>query len=378
MAKSTFAFFRGSSHLFWEDWRPGSVLDAAPLAWASGDLHLENFGTFKGDNRLEYFDINDFDEAALAPCTRDPVRCVCSVLLAATEAEHSARDGRGLCTTFLDRYVAALHDGRSRWIERETATGEVRRLLKSLAKRSRSELLRKRTELTGKGRRRIRIDGKRALRATKGERVRAAELVKAEAREEEQRFFQVHDVARRIAGTGSLGVERYVVLVEGRGSPDRNVLLDLKAAHPSAMTASPKVRPGQWRSEAERVVWVQTHMQAASPALLRAIGSGNRSFVLRELQPREDRLDLANMSPRALEGAVRTMGALVAWAQLRTSGRNGAAGPDLLIDHAQNVRWRRALVEYAASYAKQVQRDRQEFRAAWKDGLFDDQCEGST
>ena len=30
------------------------------------------------------------------------------------------------------------------------------------------------------------------------------------------------DVARRIAGTGSLGVERYAILVEGKGSPDIN------------------------------------------------------------------------------------------------------------------------------------------------------------
>jgi uncharacterized protein (DUF2252 family) len=45
----------------------------------------------------------------------------------------------------------------------------------------------------------------------------------------------VLDIGRRIAGTGSLGVERYVVLVEGKGSPDRNYLLDIKEAKPSAM-----------------------------------------------------------------------------------------------------------------------------------------------
>jgi len=72
MAKSAFAFFRGTCHLFWEDWAGGGILDRAPVAWACGDLHFENFGAFKGDNRLDYFDLNDFDESALAPCHARP------------------------------------------------------------------------------------------------------------------------------------------------------------------------------------------------------------------------------------------------------------------------------------------------------------------
>jgi len=44
-------------------------------------------------------------------------------------------------------------------------------------------------------------------------------------------------VARRIAGTGSLGVERYVLLIEGKGSPDGNYLLDLKQALPAVLRA---------------------------------------------------------------------------------------------------------------------------------------------
>ncbi|MEP6549976.1 MAG: DUF2252 family protein, partial [Gemmatimonadales bacterium] len=67
MCKSPFSFFRGSAHLFWEDLatRKG-VLPNSPLVWACGDLHLENFGSFQSNNGLAYFDLNDFDEAALA------------------------------------------------------------------------------------------------------------------------------------------------------------------------------------------------------------------------------------------------------------------------------------------------------------------------
>ena len=67
MRGSIFAFFRGTSHLFYEDWPSGNALDRTPTVWTTGDLHLENFGSYKADNRLVYFDISDFDDAGLAP-----------------------------------------------------------------------------------------------------------------------------------------------------------------------------------------------------------------------------------------------------------------------------------------------------------------------
>jgi uncharacterized protein (DUF2252 family) len=71
MRASPFAFLRGSCHLFYDRLPRGGIFRSSPLAWSCGDLHLENFGSFKGDNRLVYFDINDFDESALAPASWD-------------------------------------------------------------------------------------------------------------------------------------------------------------------------------------------------------------------------------------------------------------------------------------------------------------------
>jgi len=375
MAKSAFAFFRGTCHLFWEDWHAGRVLDRAPLVWACGDLHFENFGAFNGDNRLDYFDLNDFDESALAPSTRDPVRCVTSLLLAAEEAKLPAREARQLCEAFVDSYAATLRDGRVRWLERDTATGVVGQLLKHLEHRTRVQLLEKRTTLRA-GRRRILL-GKHALPAGRKEKVWARRVLKAAAAPEERRFLRVLHVARRIAGTGSLGVERYVVLVEGKGSPRGNFLIDLKAARPSAMNVSLAPPSSRWASEAERVVWVQSHMQAASPAFLRAVSLAGSSFVLKELQPREDRLLFKKIDQvhGSLDGVVRAMGQLLSWAQLRPSGRRGAASADALVEHAHTDSWRRSLVDYASSYAKRARADHREFREAWKDGFFDRQVE---
>ena len=59
MRTNEYVFLRGSCHLFYE------LLEkyfAATLRLGDcGDLHLENFGSYKGSNRLTYFDINDFD-----------------------------------------------------------------------------------------------------------------------------------------------------------------------------------------------------------------------------------------------------------------------------------------------------------------------------
>jgi uncharacterized protein (DUF2252 family) len=141
-----------------------------------------------------------------------------------------------------------------------------------------------------------------------------------------------------VAGTGSLGVPRYVVLVQGRGSPDRNALLDLKAARPSVLAPiGAALVPGAWRevwaTEAHRVVAVQRRMQAVPPARLAALSvalpAGETPCVLRELQPSEDRVTRAQLKgARRVERFMETLGQLVAWAQLRSAGRGGSATAD--------------------------------------------------
>src|SRR5215475_14529492 len=118
MKADAFAFLRGTCHLFYEDWPHTSPLNEAPRTWICGDLHLENFGSYKGDNRLTYFDINDFDEATLAPLTWDVTRLVTSLRLAAKLHKISAATGRDLEKAYLSHYRRALLDGKARWIER--------------------------------------------------------------------------------------------------------------------------------------------------------------------------------------------------------------------------------------------------------------------
>ena len=367
MRASVFAFFRGTAHLFWEDWPTGQTpLDDAPRAWVCGDLHLENFGSYRGDNRLAYFDLNDFDDAALAPATWELARFLTSVHLGTATLGLSSGDATDLCTAFLSAYAGALADGKARWVERSTAKGMVRDLLSRVKRRTEVELLDLRTERRD-GRRRLKVDGRHALKLSADDRTQVAKHLRAFGKEMgEARFFSVLDVARRIAGTGSLGLRRFVVLVRGHGSPDGNILLDVKEAAPSALSPHVAVPQPPWKNEADRVVQVQRRMQAISPALLAVLSIGDRHCTMRELQPFADRLALEHCHRRLgrLRRVMTTMGEAVAWAQLRSSGRQGSAGADDLIAFARTMPWRRELLRYARSYAKTAAEDWRRFSTA--------------
>ena len=350
-----FAFYRGTSRLFYRNLPRNAVLAAAPALLVCGDLHLENFGAYRGDNRLAYFDLNDFDEAALAPFTLDLLRFVSSIHVAASYLRLSTRQAEGLGSLFLDRYRQWILDGKARWLERSTAEGMVRNLLGGVIKRTRRQLLKARTVHAG-ARRRLRLND-RALPIAKEERRRLTSTIERfGAARGEPRFYRLLDVARRVAGKGSLGLERYVLLVEGKGSPRGNYLLDLKRAVPSALTLLSARRRRRWDSEAQRVVTTQRIAQAISPALLHAVTIGEKSYVLKELQPTTDRLDLARWDGRIerLELAVESMAAATAWAHLRGCYRFGACAIDDLQRYVASSKWQQALPALASQCSERT------------------------
>jgi len=372
MRKDPFTFLRGTCHLFYDRLPAARILAKAPAAWICGDLHLENFGSYKGDNRLVYFDLNDFDEAALAPCSWELVRLLASILIGARSLELKSAQAHALGRRFMDAYTSVLRSGKARWIERDTAQGMVGDLLQGLRGRLRPDFLDSRTERAGK-RRRLRTDGRRALPLGRKQRDKVAAFIRNLAeREPDPRFYRVLDVARRVAGTGSLGVERYAILIEGKGSPDGNYLLDLKQALPSSLAPHLTLAQPGWRHEAERVVAIQQRMQAVSPAFLRAVSFGGKSYVLRALQPTEDRVALGawNGKLARLEGVLEAMGHLVASAQLRSAGRQGSANADELIDFASKKRWPGELLELAGECAKRVRGDWKAYVRAYDAGFF--------
>jgi uncharacterized protein (DUF2252 family) len=65
----------------------------------------------------------------------------------------------------------------------------------------------------------------------------------------------------------------------------------------------------------------------------------------------------------------------VAWAQLRSSGRQHSAIADELIDFASGKKWRSKLLKSAYALADQVQADWQTYCKAYDDGEFMNESE---
>lgn len=374
MRVDAFSFLRGTCHLFYSRLAEVKLIKSAPVVWVCGDLHLENFGSYKGSNRLAYFDLNDFDEAALAPASWDLVRLLTSLLVGADSLSIRLPEAKRLCAVFLNHYSSALAQGKAYWIEDETARGVIRDLLSSLRNRKRTSFIRSRTVIKGHVCS-LKIDGKKTLAVTEAQRIAVLEFMQRFAKTQPQpKFFKVLDVARRIAGTGSLGVQRYVILIEGKGPSRGHYLLDLKQALGSCVAPHFETLQPPWRSDAHRVTEIQHRMQAMPLAMLQPVRFEGSAYVLRELQPAEDRVSLnrTQQTLEELEVTVGELGKMLAWAQLRSAGRNGSATPDELIRFSLRKKWKEKLLTASYACAQQVRQDAAVFNRAYDSGALDD------
>lgn len=382
MRESAFVFLRGTCHLFYRRLPVADDLFRdAPPAWSCGDLHFENVGSYKGDNRQTYFDLSDFDEAALAPVTWDVVRLLTSLQVGAGTLGIDAAQAGDLCRAGLDAYAAALHGGKAFWMEREVAPdGPIRELFDRLRTRDRAGFIASRTHKVDKGdkgdkgERKLTVDRVRMLKASAKQQaaVRAA-IGEFAAGQPDPAFYRVLDVQRRVAGTGSLGVERFVVLVRGSGDGlEGHHLLDLKQSLPSSLDRRLKTPQPSWTTPAHRIVALQQRLQAVPMARLHPVMMGDTPCVLRELQPTEDRvaLDGVHTSSGELREVVEGMARLVAWAHLRSAGREGSATADELIDFGRRRKWRGQLLDAVNEAASQVVRDAKRYDTAFDDGVF--------
>ena len=135
MAGDVFSFLRATFYRWSQLW-PEICADVsdAPRVLAVGDLHVENFGTWRDAEGRLIWGVNDFDEVATLPYTQDLVRLAASAILACEESRLTL-SSRGACQRCTAGYQS-LRDGggpavlaeRYRWL-RDLA---VARLVASL------------------------------------------------------------------------------------------------------------------------------------------------------------------------------------------------------------------------------------------------------
>lgn len=363
MAKNEFSFFRGTCHLFYEDLANAKKLPASPLTWISGDLHVENFGSYKGDNRLVYFDLNDFEEAILAPATWEIARMITSIDVAFDTFKIDDERADDMVEQFLHTYTETLKKGKPLYIEFKIANGVVRTFLDTVGQRPQEELLNERTSGTGDNRRLL-IDKDHHTDLPADLKKELLDHIQRWAAKKNQ--LSTHhcvDVAFRIAGTGSIGINRYCFLFQDMANTNDYKLIDMKEARPSSLVKYIPYKQPAWPTEAKRIYFVQKFMQNNNPELLSTTRFRKGSYVIRELQPSSDKINFKKIKEQHddIKQVIDDMAMLTASAQIRVSGRKGAAVPDDLMVFGNKKGWQTKLIDFSKAYSQKVKEYYKEF-----------------
>src|SRR5579871_1125082 len=210
MASDVFPFLRATFYRWMQLWReqcPDEV--KAPRVLAVGDLHVENFGTWRDVEGRLVWGINDFDEAFELPYTIDLVRLAASAHIAVREARLQIGP-KDACDAILGGYRRALERGG-----RPIVLAEEHPWLRAMM----TGVLRDPEEYWMKLENLPTWRGKVPKSAIKG-----IERMLPEA-------GIPYRIAHRIAGLGSLGRERFVAIAECRGA---HIAREAKALAPSA------------------------------------------------------------------------------------------------------------------------------------------------
>ena len=133
MAGDAFCFLRATFYR-WMQLIPSLCADcfAAPSVLSVGDLHVENYGTWRDAEGRLIWGVNDFDEAFPLPYTNDLIRLATSAWLA-IELDHLTARPATACAAILDGYTSGLEAGGApfvlseshRWL-RDTVTSKLR------------------------------------------------------------------------------------------------------------------------------------------------------------------------------------------------------------------------------------------------------------
>ena len=215
MKDSAFMFLR-ATYFRWAG-QIGKVcpeLMDAPQLLCVGDLHLENFGTWRDADGRFVWGVNDFDEGAVMPFVLDLVRLATSIRLAPDRSVSNGKAAELLLAGYREGLGVpqpALLDEGETWL-RPYAIGidlESGKFWKKLDKTGKYPLIGGKT--SGKPPRKVMQLLNASLPAG------ATNIV----------------YRRRIAGGGSLGRPRYVAIADWRGG---RVLREAKALVPSAWT----------------------------------------------------------------------------------------------------------------------------------------------
>src|SRR6516164_6151880 len=258
MRSAVFPFLRATYYRWAETWAGiCGAAAAAPEVLAVGDLHVENFGTWRDIEGRLIWGINDFDEVWRLPYTNDLVRLSASALLAGVTCD--AKQG-----------IEAIVQGYRECVDaggRPFALAEHHHALRQMATARLHEPEKFWEKLHG---------------LSPVEKEPPAGAKKAIARMMPESGLE-WTVVHRVAGLGSLGRERYVALAEWRGG---SVAREAKALAPSACVWAEEGKSGSAPILYQQVL--DTSVRCRDPFVRL-----HKRWIVRRLAPDCSRIELS-------------------------------------------------------------------------------------
>ena len=334
------------------------------------------------------FDLNDFDEAAVAPWEWDVKRLITSVIVGGREAGYAKKDVEQVAHRTFAQYVAVLRrmvrlSPSGRYFmhlnvesARRQLSSDGRRVLNAALaaaeRRTSGRAIRRTTEREPDGKLRfvenpptmVRFHLDEATPVAGAERAESIHALFAQYRDTVTididtvlAQYEPTDLARRVVGVGSVGTRCYLQLLQG--ADEDALLLQVKEAGESVLSQYGRIpQPARItegvaaHGEGFRVVGMQRVLQAVSDPFLGHLEANGRAFYVRQFHDMKGSVELDGLPLDAFSDYVVSCGGLLGRAHAQSPTAGQVLGYIGTSDAAST-----AIVAWAAAYADQSHRD---------------------
>lgn len=388
MLTDPFCFYRGSAAVMAADLAAGPSSGINVLC--CGDAHLSNFGIYAAPDRALVFDVNDFDQAAVAPWEWDVKRLITSAIVGAQHAGYQPKTIRtlveGAATAYqdalsaildlnvLDRYYLRFEPELYRDRARKCMQSVIDRALRQARQRTSAQVVSRIMTVGAGGNlqlvenppvlQHLDVDVETQLVESVAEYLTAVPADVALLLS----HFRVTDLALRVVGVGSVGTRCYLAILTGPdGTP---LVLQLKEARTSVLEEYGGIEQPQVMQDAiaafgqgARVVDSQRVLQAMSDVLLGTARKDGRDYYIRQFHDMKGSIETDGMPPAAFGDYVSACSILLARAHAQSANASMLRG---YVGGGDTVR--KAIVDWSYAYAEKALDDFHQLLSAAKAG----------
>jgi uncharacterized protein (DUF2252 family) len=390
MAISPWNYYRGAAAVMAGDL--ASQPDSGLIVQLCGDAHVLNFGLWATPERNLSFDLRDFDETLPGPFEWDVKRFAASLVVAARQnriapevadaavaagmAAYCERMRRYRTMPELDIWYDGMHaDSLISYFE-PADRGRVSVHIEKKRKRRTSRGAFAKLTTMARGRPRITTEPPIRVTISDDEQDDLTDHALARYRltlQEDRRSlfdrFTVVDVVRQVVGVGSVGMQVYLVLLEGRTGADP-LFLQVKQAGPAVYEAH--THPSAHDSHGARVINGKRLVQSATDIFVGWTSLHGKDYYVRQFRDMKIIPSTELIAPRLVEFATACGETLA-----RAHARSG--DPVAIASYiGKGPKFAAELGRFARLYADQNERDHAQLVRAIADGSVESLPDSNT